>query len=742
MGIGEGQLALPFDASSAVRRRRALAARAAEVAAAEADRPRLFAPTPDVDVSLADDRTAVAELRGSEPALTAAWLRRLVGPLEQPRLRAARFPADRLDRLVWIRPPAQATLDAAAGAVGRALWAHRLGLPALRARRRGSRVVASSGGWPAGLSVRDAPWPAIAALIAIGVPVAAHGDAARVVAGRVARRGGAVASAGRSGSSVLLTTDQPALLEALDLPALSYAGGPGSGRYRMPLAAAAGLLTEPSVRVSDDLAAAIRQATRPVRPLPADQLAGFPWRLYDFQARDAAAALRTLRTSGGVLLAGDMGSGKTTVSLAVVHVLQAWPLLVVAPLAAFSTWQRQLGELGVRFLVASGPAGQVWQQMAGGGYDAVVVSYDRLHAFVELVEQAGFAAIVADEIQRIRTPTSRRSRALRAVAAHAPVRIGLTGTPLTNRIEDLLAPGAFLTPGEWRPRSTTRDLADLYPGDDPVGSVAAHLRTLMVRRRMVDTGVRLPGKSTRRVPVPLTGQQRRAVAAVADEAAAARAGGALTRHTHVFSRLQRLRRIVSCPDAVGVPGGSPKAEASVQLVEQFASSGRKTVVFTAYRATWQMLADTFDGIGVGWVGIRGATSPADRVAAERRFHQDRAVQVFLGTLQACSEALTLSPTATAVVFNDYSYSPAELWQAEARAYRLNTIDPVDIVYLHADGDGGLDDRFVEILTAKQALFAEVVDGRPFRADAELAASLDDLIYLLTGAGPPDGHCAA
>jgi hypothetical protein len=337
----ESQLPLPFELSAPSR----LAAARKRTPATPAAERRLFPLVPQLDVSLHTASEAMAVISGAEWEATLAWLEAIVGPTRPLRSRRVAFPAGHLDRLVSLRPPAQVSLDAAATAVARALWAARLGLAPLEVNLSARRLVASSRRWPAGFAVRDAPWTAISALLQLRVPLTVDPQARKLMRSRLATTGTHVATAALAGSAVLIETEQPAIIEALGLPALAYAGLKGTGLYRMPLLAAEPLLSEPAVRLGVELEAAIRKATQRPRPLrrPTET---FPWELYGFQARDAADAERILRTTGGVLLAGDMGSGKTTVSLALAAKLELWPLLVVSPLAAFSTWQRQLDEMG------------------------------------------------------------------------------------------------------------------------------------------------------------------------------------------------------------------------------------------------------------------------------------------------------------------------------------------------------------------------------------------------------------
>lgn len=726
------QLPLDFSHSAAQRQRR----ERRRLERAKTAPLTLFDTPPSLDVHLHSAAEAVVTVTAGNPDLALLWLTRNVGQVRQLKARRFAFPVSTLDRLAWVRPPVQVTLDAACQAVARAIWAKKLGLKPLRVRRSGQRLLANSPRWPTQLRVSDAPWTAIAALTRLGIPFDIDTNATSLLMTKLADANTPVATAGLAGSAVSITTSRPELLESLGLPGLSYAAEPGAGLYRMPLLAAECLLTLPQVALSGDLRAAIGRATAKVRPMSTGE--NFPRELYPFQARDAGRALRILETTGGVLLAGDMGSGKTTVALSLVHRLSSWPLLVVAPLAAFSTWETQLQEMGRSFHLATGSPAAEWEILRNGNFDAVVVSYDRLFAFVELIEQLNFQVIVADELQRIRTPSSRRSRALRQLAAAVPYRIGLSGTPLTNTIADLLPLGAFLVPGEWRPRANSKELDDMYPGD-PVEAVAEHLGSMMVRRRMTEVGARLPKRNDHRIYIELTAEQRRAVADLQAEAEAAKSEGTFEGNEgrmHAFARLQKMRQIINAPSAAGVSGPNPKVRAAIELAEDFLAMGRKGVIFCADRTAFRELGAALDDAGIGWVGIWGSTPPRERIDNERRFHSDPDIKVVLCTIQAGGESWSASPTATWLISTSYMYAPSTLSQMEARVYRMNS-DPdgpdIEICYIHAQAPGGsLDDRMVEILAIKKQLFAQVVDRTEHVDETKVHYSMSDLLYLMTG----------
>lgn len=437
----------------------------------------------------------------------------------------------------------------------------------------------------------------------------------------------------------------------------------------------------------------------------------------------------------------------TAVAAAMVAIEDWWPVAIICPLAAMTAWQRQLDDMGRTYHLATSSAATDRLAVAAGGFDALIMSYDRLHTFTDMLDgstayvdgpdgpvaSTGWApaAIVADELQYIRSPGSRRSRSLRSLAAHVPVRIGLTGTPIMNRLSDIAAQGAFLLPGEFRARGGKANFSDVYVHDDPVQGAAEHLGAFMVRRKMSDTGVVLPAAHDWKIEVEITGAQREALARLEEDARTAAESGQVVDKMHAFTLLHKQRRIVACPGAEGLPGGNPKAVAMLEIVERGWAEGKKSVVFFNYRHTFDDYKHALDMAGIGWVAITGSHSPAERAEAERRFHHDGSVAVILGSYGAMNAAVTLSPTGRLWIAEPHP-DLGITSQARARVRRLNQTDPIDLISLVAPDT--FDERIMELLDIKRELFARVVDGEEGASAGALDTSLDDLLYLLTGQG--------
>lgn len=727
------QLKLDFDQSANQRARKAKK---------NQDQLTLFAAwAPNVDISLHSPTEAVAFISGKETEETADWLKSILGSTRSLNRRRVAFPISRLGKIAWVRPPAKITLDAATHAIASAQHAHALGFKPLKVMKEGRRVTASSPrGWPAGFRVKDAPWNAIEALINTDLPLSIDKDAEEAVAKRLDRKGAKLAKAALSGNSILIETGRPNILEAKEIPGMSYVGEFGDGTYRLPLLLGKPLLEDSTIEVYQKAAQAIKRSAKKPKPLIIED-EDFPWTLWDFQAVDAGRGKQILQTTGGVLLAGGMGSGKTTVSLGIAHAMDLFPIIAVSPLSAMSTWQRQLGEMGKDFYMATNSPKKDWEELQKKDYDAYVISFDRVEAFAEILREKNCRGIIADELQRIKNPGSKRSRALRSIASSVPYRIGLSGTPLVGGLQDLLSQFAFLIPSEFPARAAKKTLEDRYPGD-PVDAMTEHLHASMVRRKISDVGRPLPSREDLRVYVQLTPEQRAALTALEEEAERDKEEGQFAEENkgakmNALVKLQRMRQIIANPRSAGVQGPNPKLNAGLKVAKQFINEGRQGVIFVADRPSFVDMGEMLDKEGISWAGIWGSSSADERIEAENKLHRGD-VKIVMCTIQAGAESWSATPEGTFAVFCSYTYTATQLEQAEARVHRLNSDlegPPIKIVYMHATDpsvDQSPDDRVVEILNFKKELAARVVDREEFEDSTLVQNSLSDLMYMLTG----------
>jgi SNF2 family DNA or RNA helicase len=158
--------------------------------------------------------------------------------------------------------------------------------------------------------------------------------------------------------------------------------------------------------------------------------------LYEYQREAALFAAR----AGRCLVADDMGLGKTMEAIAGVEIMARHfgveRVLVVCPTSLKHQWEREIARATRRpALVVGGlRSARAAAFRARGFYK--VTNYDTVHADLDLIAAWSPDLVILDEAQRIKNWSTRTARSVKRIAS--PYAIVLTGTPLENRLEELL----------------------------------------------------------------------------------------------------------------------------------------------------------------------------------------------------------------------------------------------------------------------------------------------------------------
>jgi SNF2 family DNA or RNA helicase len=417
-----------------------------------------------------------------------------------------------------------------------------------------------------------------------------------------------------------------------------------------------------------------------------------------------------------VLLADEMGLGKTIQAIAALRVLAkrgtARAALIVSPAGLIVQWRRQLRlwapELSIS--TAVGPAVErraAWRR----GATVYLTSYESLRSDIWIRGGDGPAdrewdVVAVDEAQRIKNPKADASIAIKRLRRTRSW--ALTGTPLENRLDDLLSVLDFVAPGRF----------------DRWG-MAVGLRRLLgevqLRRRRHEVLPGLPPKFVSTVTVDFGKAQARAYRRAEEEGVVwIRSLGTRLQIGHVLELILRLKQICNfCPET----GQSAKFADLRGRIGVVIAGGEKLLLFSQFveepfgaRRLARELADFRPLL------FTGAIDPQARAALVGAFERDPARRLMILSLRAGGLGLNL--TAASCVFHfDRWWNPAVEAQAEDRVHRIGQHRAVQVfAYLCA---GTIEERIAELLVKKRALFADLIDGVPVTALGRL--DLDGLV---------------
>jgi SNF2 family DNA or RNA helicase len=415
--------------------------------------------------------------------------------------------------------------------------------------------------------------------------------------------------------------------------------------------------------------------------------------LRGYQAFGAKFAL----AQGKAILGDEMGLGKSVEALAAMCHLQLQGekhFLVVCPASVLVNWAHEIrrhSELMPYRL--HGPDRQrnfrVWALRGG----VAVTTYDSLRSLPN-PDGLALAMLVVDEAHYAKNPAAERTKAVRTWARMTGRVLFLTGTPMENKVEEFRTLVAHLRP----------DL--VYHINAVDGLIGAQrfreaVAPVYLRRNQSDVLEELPPRLETEEWVELEG-----------------AALAAYREAVASGNFMAMRRAAFAP---GNPANSAKLDRLIQIVEEAASNGRKTVVFSFFRDVLGAIASILGDVAIG--PLTGSISPVERQSMVDQFTARRDPAVLVSQIEAGGVGLNIQ-TASVVILTEPQWKPTIEDQAIARCHRMGQVRPVDVHRLLAENS--VDQRMLEILAAKTVLFDEYVRRSELKDLSPDAVDISDI----------------
>lgn len=407
----------------------------------------------------------------------------------------------------------------------------------------------------------------------------------------------------------------------------------------------------------------------------------------EYQRVAADLALRT----GGLLVADDVGLGKTCTAIACLTDPRARPALVVTLTHLPLQWRDQVAKFtpGLRTHIIK--KGQPYDVPEA---DVYIINYHKLAGWADHLATV-IRGVVYDEVQELRHHGTGKYTAAQHISEHAWFRLGLSATPIFNfggemwSVVEVLRPGALGDRDEFINEWCTSSYGDKPRVEDPK-AFGTYLRDqgLMIRRTRRDVGRELPPLS--KIPHVVDTDAKPLEAVSADVAELARiilaqGRGARDAAGELNWRLRQATGIAKAPHVA-------------DFVKMLLAAGESRVLlFGWHREVYSIWADRLKDVGV--VFYTGSETTKEKEAAKAAFVSG-AARVLVMSLRSGAGIDGLQFVCRTVVFGELDWSPAVHEQDTGRVDRDGQIDPVMAYYLLSEW--GSDPVIADCLGVKKA----------------------------------------
>ena len=419
-------------------------------------------------------------------------------------------------------------------------------------------------------------------------------------------------------------------------------------------------------------------------------------KLYSYQKDGVAFLLAHKRC----ILADDMGLGKTVQTIALFKQLNASKVLIVCPNSMKFVWQQEMLKWfpAASVQVIDGTKAKRQQQLS---VDAsyFIINYEALRLHKNELTRS-WQICVLDEAHRVKNRKAQVTKAVRAITKNAQRIVQLTGTPIVNHASEFFSLLQILHPkiytSYWRfvhKYCTVHNNGYGWVVDDILNatdirviSLQKRLSTLLLRRTKKQVLIDLPEKTIQQIPVVLTAKQYKLYNIMKhDMTVQLEKQHQTVSAVTALSLITRLRQMaidatIMLPDET-VPLDGAKIDVIHDLIAA-AANQQKIVIFSQFARVIRRIRHNLDGWHISYTGFTGQASSKDREAAIHEFQHNPQIKVFLTTISAGGQGISLS-AASIAIFIDKAWAPAYNVQAQDRLHRLPQKHAVTIYELIA-----------------------------------------------------------
>jgi SNF2 family DNA or RNA helicase len=369
-------------------------------------------------------------------------------------------------------------------------------------------------------------------------------------------------------------------------------------------------------------------------------------------------------------------------------------------------------------------------------FDVLVTSYGIIRSDIKIVSQETFEIAIFDEIQIAKNHNSKTNKALRKV--RSKMFLGLTGTPIENRLRELEALFDIVLPNYLPNEAVFRNFfiipIEKEKNKEKRKLLSKLIKPFVMRRKKQEVLLELPEKMEEISFCDLSQDQKKLYSEVVNLSKEKVLQDLKDKekpinYMHIFALLSKLKQICDHPVLINKDFenyqkyGSGKWDLFIELINEARESNQKVVVFSQYLDMIATIIRYLKKQNIGYASIIGSTK--ERYEQIKKFKEDPKCEIFVASLLAAGVGIDLS-CASIVIHYDRWWNPAKENQATDRVHRIGQTRGVQVLKLVTKNT--VEERVHALIEQKKGLIEETI-GKD-EGDQIKVLSREELIAVL------------
>jgi len=422
--------------------------------------------------------------------------------------------------------------------------------------------------------------------------------------------------------------------------------------------------------------------------------------LYGFQKVGAAF----LTKIGSGVLADQIGTGKTIMTLATIENRGTKNNLILCPAILKEQWREEIKKFlpDKEVIVIEGKREERKKLWEKEGSDYYIANYELLLRDQEIFSRDWNYA-VADECTRLQNPYAKQVKAIGKIKSK--YRLALTGTLISNSLADAWSIINWTHPGLL---GSFFSFCQNYTVKNHWGSIIGYkneeymkkrMSKFMIRRTKDEVGLQLPAKIESEIPFTLGVKENDLYQKIRSEALFDIEKSEISKIENpellqmAIVKLTRLRQLCDSMELLGDEKDSTKLEVLKELLINISEG--KVILFSQFSKMCKILERELQKYNP--LMIIGETSTKERQKIVEQFNNDDEHKILILS-NAGEYGLNLQSKANIIIHYDQCWSLARMEQRAGRAYRIGQTKNVLEYHLIAKGSA---DRYMRQVVKKK-----------------------------------------